>query len=83
LSAGLPGCDFEADGASPGASFLWSPSVDFKGQIENAGHFWHPATMAMGQIVMVRLLGGAHGPAYAQRGPAQSGLACPCGMMAA
>jgi len=29
-----------------------SPNSDLTGQILKAGHFLHPATMAMGQIVM-------------------------------
>ena len=32
--------------------FGWSPSKRLSGQILNAGHFWQPATMAIGQIVM-------------------------------
>lgn len=30
-----------------------SPMTPFNGHILKAGHFWQPATMAMGQIVMV------------------------------
>lgn len=29
-----------------------SPSTPLRGQILKAGHFWHPATMAIGQTVM-------------------------------
>ena len=31
----------------------WSPSTVLSGQILNAGHFWQPTTMAIGQTVTV------------------------------
>ena len=34
----------------------WSPSVDFSGQTENAGHFAQPTAIAMGHSVMAGLL---------------------------
>jgi hypothetical protein len=34
----------------------WSPITDFNGQTLNAGHFWHPATMAIGHSVMICFL---------------------------
>jgi hypothetical protein len=30
----------------------WSPMTPLSGQILKAGHFWQPATMAIGQMVM-------------------------------
>ncbi len=38
--------------ASTGAAGL-SPSTPLSGQILKAGHFWQPATIAMGQMVMM------------------------------
>jgi len=37
--------------ASGSGAFGWSPIKRLSGQILNAGHFWQPATMAIGQIV--------------------------------
>lgn len=34
-----------------------SPSTPFSGQILKAGHFWQPATMAIGQTVMADSVG--------------------------
>jgi hypothetical protein len=39
-----------------GSGLAWSPSTPLSGQMEKAGHFWHPATTAIGQSVMVFLL---------------------------
>ena len=36
-----------------GGAFAASPSTAFKGQILTTGHLLHPATMAMGQRVML------------------------------
>jgi hypothetical protein len=38
--------------AAAGGAFGMSPSRVLAGQIRNAGHFWQPATMAIGQMVM-------------------------------
>ena len=59
---------FPADAAGFSAPGLGaSPSTVFRGHTENAGHFLQPATMAMGQTVMVRSssptgAGGAYAP---------------------
>jgi len=42
---------FAAGGVSAGAGG-WSPSIVLSGQILKAGHFWQPATMAIGQMVI-------------------------------
>jgi hypothetical protein len=34
----------------------WSPITVFSGHTLNAGHFWQPATTAMGHSVMTSLL---------------------------
>jgi hypothetical protein len=51
LALGLVAGVLVADGllaAGPGAS----PITDFRGQTLKAGHFWQPATIAIGQRVM-------------------------------
>ena len=45
-----------ADGLAASALGM-SPITVFNGQTENAGHFLHPATMAIGQRVMTFLQG--------------------------
>jgi hypothetical protein len=53
FAAGVAARDF-GEGlilASGSGTFGWSPIKRLSGQILNAGHFWQPATMAIGQIV--------------------------------
>ena len=48
---------FQAGELLPAGGLLgWSPSTVFSGQTLKAGHFWHPATTAMGHSVMAGLL---------------------------
>jgi hypothetical protein len=53
-----PGYFFFGGFAFGGGELGWSPMTVFSGQTLNAGHFWLPATMAIGHRVMVQLLGG-------------------------
>jgi hypothetical protein len=47
---------FDPDFGGSTVPGLWSPSVDFSGQIENAGHLAQPTAIAMGHSVMAGLL---------------------------
>ena len=59
FAAGVAARDFgdglilaSGSGAFGSGVFGWSPIKRLSGQILNAGHFWQPTTMAIGQIVM-------------------------------
>jgi hypothetical protein len=55
---------FLASAGAAGGAFGASPMTDFNGHTEKAGHFWQPATIAIGHSVMVGLLN--RSAAYAQ-----------------
>lgn len=57
------------EGSAGSAAFGWSPIIPFSGHILKAGHFRQPATMAIGQTVMMIPFGNNLGSKYARHTP--------------